>query len=301
MALTSIVAAEQAGHDRSDQLVSLTDNNTPADQVPSSPALESIQMQRLTDASTWAKRHSTQQLPSSQAYKIPKTFREQHALFQRMLPTGPGVRMLEIGCFPGGFLEYFHRILGHTVTGLEYVRSSCETCRTMLESRHIPATIIHGDLFKDDWNTEIASWDIVFSAGLIEHFDDSSPAIERHLQLVAPGGHCVITLPNHSGLNGRILKTINRPLWELHNRMDAIQVRRAFERSPSCERFELLCCHYVEHIGLWNCGVYESLNKLGRSAYLPGRGLGKIAEASLRWLPNTRLLSPNIIMVAKAR
>jgi SAM-dependent methyltransferase len=232
---------------------------------------------------------------------VPSIFRQQHAILKNVLPTGSDVQTLEVGCFPGGFLEYFHRELGHSVTGLEYVKDSCKQCRKILEDRHVPSTILHGDLFKDDWNTDQSVWDVVFSAGLIEHFDDSSPAIERHLQLVAPGGHCVITLPNHSGLLGLIMKTVNRRMWEVHNRMCGEQVLDAFNRAPSSDRFELTCCRYAEHAGLWNCGVYDRLRAFGRPAFVVGRASGLIAERALRWVPNTKLMSPNIILVAKAR
>ena len=171
----------------------------------------------------------------------------------------------------------------------------------MLTDRGVPSTIIHGDLFEDTWNPDGDRWDTVFSAGLVEHFDDSAPAIDRHLQLVAPGGHCVISIPNHSGLNGRILKTIDRPRWDIHNRMCAKTLRDAFERAPSTERFELLCCKYVEHFGLWNCGVYERFRSIGRPAFLVARSLGMMAESALRWVPNSRAFSPNILLIAKAR
>ncbi|MBT5657273.1 MAG: class I SAM-dependent methyltransferase [Phycisphaerae bacterium] len=258
-------------------------------------------MKRLTNQETWHGRHTEQRISASRTNRIPWSIRQQHALLQRILPTGPDVKTLEVGCYPGGFLKYFHRTFGHTVTGLEYVLESCDRCKAMLEAQDVPATVIHGDLFKDKWNTDQSLWDVVFSAGLIEHFDDSSPAIEKHLQLVSPGGHCIITLPNHSGLNGRVMKSLDRPMWDLHNKMCAKAVQDAFERSPSAGRFELLGCHYVEHFGLWNCGVYQWIGKPGKPGHFLGRGIGAVAEASLRWLPNTRLLSPNIIMIARAQ
>ena len=209
--------------------------------------------------------------------------------------------MIELGCFPGRLMEFFHRMYGHDVTGLEYIEESCHKCEAMLAAKCVPATVIHGDLFEDEWAADHPLWDVVFSAGLIEHFDDSSPAIERHLRLVAPKGHCVITIPNHSGLNGRLKKIIDRRMWDLHNLMDADRLRDAFERSPSSDRFELLVCRYVEHVGLWNCGLYGRLQSIGRPAFLLGRSMGFVVEAAARWTPNTRLLSPNIVMVARER
>lgn len=258
-------------------------------------------MQRLTETSTWAARHSHQSLGQSESHRIPRSIRQQHKLFQRVLPEGPEVRTIEIGCFPGRFLEYFYRQFGHSVTGLEYIEESCATCTEMLESRGIPAQIIHGDVFDGKWNTDQAKWDVVFSAGLIEHFDDSSPAVERHLQLVAPGGHCVITLPNHSGLNGRLLKAVDRSMWNLHNHMSAQDVQLAFEHSPSSKHFDLLCCDYIEHVGFWNCGVYEQLHAAGRPAYVLGRGICKGIEAAGQWIPNSKALSPNIVMIARSK
>ncbi|MCH2136131.1 MAG: class I SAM-dependent methyltransferase [Phycisphaerales bacterium] len=258
-------------------------------------------MKYLTSQSTWAGRHDAQRLAGRHAFRRSPNFRQQGTLLERLLPKGPTVRTLEIGCFPGGFLEYFHKVHGHCVTGIDYVQESCDQCREMLETRETPAEIIHGDLFDDSWNATGTQWDVVFSAGLIEHFDDSSPAIDAHLRLTSPAGYCVISIPNHSSIRGRLMKLVNRPMWEIHNRMSAHDLQDAFERSPDSNRFELLHCGYVEHVGLWNCGVYERFRAMGRLPFRIVRGAGLVAEAALRWVPNSRAFSPNILLIAKAR
>lgn len=256
-------------------------------------------VKRLTDESMWAGRHSKQGVSSSRMSQVPWSIRNQNTILHQYVPSGPNVKMLELGCFPGTFLKYFHQIFGHTVSGLEYVEESCKKCKSILKEVGVPATIIHGDLFNNEWNSDSTTWDVVFSAGLIEHFDDSSPAVEEHLKLVSPGGFCVITLPNHSGLNGKLMKIIDRPMWNLHNRMSASDVKDAFFRTHSSDQFELLCCCYAEHFGFWNCGVYERISSVGKSAFLVGRGVGAIAETALGWIPNSKFLSPNIILIAK--
>lgn len=39
------------------------------------------------------------------------------------------------------------------------------------------------------------------SYGFIEHFDDPQPIIQRHVELVKPGGTLILEVPNHRGLN----------------------------------------------------------------------------------------------------
>ena len=49
-----------------------------------------------------------------------------------------------------------------------------------------------------------ASFDLVYSLGVIEHFEDARSIVEKHLFLTKPGGRVVISIPNFGGVYGRL-------------------------------------------------------------------------------------------------
>ena len=60
-------------------------------------------------------------------------------------------------------------------------------------------------------------YDIVFSLGFIEHFNDTRDVILRHVDLLAPGGLLLIVLPNLLGLNGWIQRRFDKENYDAHN------------------------------------------------------------------------------------
>ncbi len=48
------------------------------------------------------------------------------------------------------------------------------------------------------------SFDVVYSAGVIEHFEDPSRIVRIHAELLKPGGLALITVPNLRGIYGRL-------------------------------------------------------------------------------------------------
>ena len=110
------------------------------------------------------------------------SFCDLHKLFQKHLPQRPGARLLEVGCYPGRYLWYFHKYFGYSVEGMEYVKSCASRCQDLMEQRGVPANIFHADFFKFTVDNPENRWDVVASFGLIEHFSDTRDVVERHLR-----------------------------------------------------------------------------------------------------------------------
>lgn len=223
-------------------------------------------------------------------------FRDLHKLLQRHLPVSESMTCLEIGCYPGTHLWYFHNFFKYAVSGIEYVESCAKRCRDLMAGINVPAQIFQGDIF--DF-TPPQKWDVVFSVGLIEHFIDTNPIVQRHIDMLKDNGYLVIILPNHAGLNGKILQIINRPLWSMHNKMDYAQLLKSVESTNAVEVIE---GGYYSHIGFWNTDLYAYLTKKGRIPYIIGRGMGYIIERIGGYIvPNSRFLSPNIALIARKK
>lgn len=130
---------------------------------------------------------------------------------------------LEIGCAGGKFMVYFGSEFGYEVSGVDYSQQGCELARRNLELAGIKGAVVCSDLFKCD-EFEKESFDVVFSGGFIEHFDDTEKVLGKHVEFLRPGGTLVIELPNMYGLHGWVFKLFNRSLFDAHKALSADDV-----------------------------------------------------------------------------
>lgn len=223
------------------------------------------------------------------------SFREIDDLLSRNLPRNPKLRFLEVGCYPGSYLWYFNKRFGYQVSGLEYVEACCDKARDLLSRAGVNGEIIHEDLFSYSAPEE-SLWDIVGSFGFVEHFEDTRNVIQKHLALLKPGGFLVITVPNHHGSNGQILKRVSREKYGIHNRMSYADLLMGIE---GCEGVKVLEGGYLGRLGFWNTGLYASASTYGRPAYLAIRSVFWTLEKMGRILPNSAQFSPDIAIIAQ--
>jgi len=138
-----------------------------------------------------------------------------------------GRKLLEIGCGGGKFLTYFNEQFDCEVYGIDYSPAGCELAKKNLESAGIKGTIICDDIFNCT-QLEKESFDIVFSGGFIEHFDETETVIAKHIEFLKPGGTLVIELPNMLGFHGYVFKTFNRDSFYSHKSLTAKMVEQYF-------------------------------------------------------------------------
>ncbi len=102
-----------------------------------------------------------------------------------------GARCLEVGAMPGSSLLFFAKERKYLCTGIDFA-PEIRTLGSVFNQAGSAATFIHTDFLK--WKTDLR-FDVVYSMGFVEHFDDFNIVIERHWNLVAPGGVMVLSLP----------------------------------------------------------------------------------------------------------
>lgn len=135
--------------------------------------------------------------------------------FPAGMNRGEGKTAIEIGGFPGTMSLYFKR-LGYAPTLLDFYVDP-KIINGLEESNGFQkgdVSYIEHDFFT--FSTQ-ERWDLVFSIGFIEHFDDTADVIRRHAGLVKPGGTLFIVLPNFRGLNGWVQRTFDRRNYDAHN------------------------------------------------------------------------------------
>src|SRR5580698_876225 len=106
----------------------------------------------------------------------------------------PGMKYLEIGCAPGKMLSWTAAVLGAEVSGLDYSEPGVRVARKLFGELGL-----HGDIRCENiFATTFAdsSFDVIYSGGVIEHFEDPAPMVRLHARLLKPGGQALITVPN---------------------------------------------------------------------------------------------------------
>jgi len=126
-----------------------------------------------------------------------------------------GARFLEIGCAPGKMLAWVAKVLRADVAGLDYAERGMLFCRSLFEALAIEADLRCEDVFSTTFLP--GSFSVVFSAGVIEHFDDPREIVRRHVLLVEPGGKVVITVPNYGGIYGHLQRLFDPENLRHHN------------------------------------------------------------------------------------
>jgi SAM-dependent methyltransferase len=130
--------------------------------------------------------------------------------------------VLELGGAPGGYVAHLHRRFGHDVCVLDNSQVGVELTRKNFELLGIPGRVLQRDLFCAD--PPIPQFDVVYSLGLIEHFEDTQAIVAAHLMYVRPGGRLIIGCPNLRGVNGLLLRTLSPQALDWHY-LDVMDIR----------------------------------------------------------------------------
>lgn len=127
-------------------------------------------------------------------------------------PAGTGLSFIEIGCAPGAWMAYFNRQFGYQVSGVEYAEAAASATRENCRILGVQSEIIVQDFLT--WDYGHRRFDIVFSAGFIEHFTEPDQVMKRICDL---SSRYVVTLvPNLLGFNGWIRKATSPERYAEH-------------------------------------------------------------------------------------
>ncbi len=143
--------------------------------------------------------HWTRGEPENQ---IQMAFRNHWSLFSELMRDplhNGGRRCLEVGCGRGSLSCYFADA-GFDCSLVDLSEPAIDIARSLFESNGWRARFDVGDAEKLPY--EDASFDVVFSIGLLEHFEYPAPAIREQVRVLAPGGLLIAyVVPDYGGRN----------------------------------------------------------------------------------------------------
>jgi SAM-dependent methyltransferase len=169
-------------------------------------------MQRLTDVNYWEETWWSAERP--RRLKLYRDFDFETVRLLKGIAGGEAARVLEVGAGGSRVLPYLRRRFGYEVFGSDFSLNGCRLLRANLALQGVDGGVICEDLFRSSLRSD---WfDVVYSVGLIEHFDDTRTVIAEHLRLLRPAGRLVLIVPNLQGLQGRIVKSLAPALFRRH-------------------------------------------------------------------------------------
>ena len=123
---------------------------------------------------------------------------------------------IEIGGFPGTYSVYFNQQFGLDVTLLDFYIDK-QIIEQVEEVNYLPTDTIH--YIESNFFTfkSERQYDVVFSSGFIEHFQNTKDVINRHIELLSEKGVLLILLPNFRGINGLLNRIFDKKSYKAHN------------------------------------------------------------------------------------
>lgn len=138
-------------------------------------------------------------------------------VFDKFLPVNENFHVLEIGGAPGQYLIYMHKKFKYNVHSLDYSRIGNDQTVKNLKEVNIDVKVYQKDLFADNLADGLPKFDIVYSLGFIEHFENLTEVVKRHVDLLKPGGILLLGVPNLRGIYKFFLEQTAPKHLSIHN------------------------------------------------------------------------------------
>jgi 2-polyprenyl-6-hydroxyphenyl methylase/3-demethylubiquinone-9 3-methyltransferase len=203
----------------------------------------------------------------------------------------------EAGCGGSMWLPYLSRAYGWHVAGVDYSARGCATAAATLRAAGVDGVILQRDLLEAQPDLE-ARFDIVYSAGLVEHFTNPVPMLRQFARFLKPGGAVVTLVPNFHNPATVVQRLVGPQRLAGHRvysarQLEAVHVDAGFRTET------------VQYLGIGGMVVPDfsvgSKTPRARAYRVARAGASNVVRAARRLadgarviLPHTRWTSPSI-------
>jgi SAM-dependent methyltransferase len=200
-------------------------------------------METTYPQSVWDEEHQRDRFEEAHPDDQIRVWMDSHI---RGLPIRGG-RALEIGCFPGRYLAYLGRA-GFEVNGVDLTPRVPEMREWLVREGVRVGRVEMGDFFAFQDPT---GFDLVLSSGFIEHFEDWKRCLDRHIDLIKPGGYLFLSAPNFvGGLQNFLHRNFDRENFDRHHlpAMDLAEWRKVAQ----ARGLEIVETRWFDRFDFWN-------------------------------------------------
>jgi SAM-dependent methyltransferase len=146
--------------------------------------------------------------------------------------------VLEIGFAPGKLLAHLAARRGAHVAGIDFLKSGVQVAERLFRELGIQGDLRCEDLFHSSFPE--GSFDVVYSLGVVEHFDNPKVVVEHHLRLLRPGGVGLVAIPNYGGLYGQLQSWLDPANLSIHNlKIMNLKALKTLAAGPDVDRVEV--------------------------------------------------------------
>lgn len=246
--------------------------------------------EEITNIDYWANRHETMQAHHIQGHWIYDRY------LAAIMPHGDNLSCLEVGVYPGNNLLYLAQKYHYYPVGMDFSPYVAQLKDAFLE-HNIEGEFIQADFLR--WQAD-KQFDLVISHGFIEHFENYQDVIDRHWQLVKPGGIMVITVPLYTPYQRLARSLIFTPeMWDYmltsHN-LNAMNLNHLKDIIGAYPDSEILKSGYANGIKVWYHAQSKGVRPLTKAFFPFQRFLERVFN---KLNINNRLVSPEAYIATK--
>ncbi len=212
-----------------------------------------IMQDSLTDQQYWETYYQKASTQKETVMKIGDSFSAIWDIWMKSCRKKPET-VIEIGAYPGRYIGYFGRKFGLKPTGLDFNSDRSKIEETMKVMEVDNYEYIQADLFKHEPDKK---YDLVFSNGFIEHFDDYQKVLDKHLDYLSPEGSLLIMIPNKRYLRKWYGMLLDRKNLRIHN-LNCMN----FDTFETFAKKNNLKIEYLKYSGGFGYPVHEPLNNI---------------------------------------
>jgi len=218
-------------------------------------------------------------------------------LFDRYGGLARGSRLLEIGCGRSRWLPFLAKERGVEASGVDIEPYAAELARANLLGCGVAGEILCRDAFVLRQNEDLLErFDLVYSMGVMEHFDDVVDRLAVLARYLRPGGRILTTVPNLHGVNWALQRLADRETLEMHVVYDPARLRRAHEQAgfrTIASGYRGFFDGYLSSAGRAPEGPRRRLHaRLSRAGGIAGEAWTRLCRGTVT--PETRWLSPHV-------
>ncbi len=134
---------------------------------------------------------------------------------------------------------------------MDYSKTGCENLIKRAKNLKLKIEVINQDLFIPN-SKYFNGFSLVYSIGLVEHFDDLKYILSFTKKYINTGGYHIALIPNLSGIYGWMAKYIDNEVYKIHNPHNL----KSFIEGHEEANLEVI---YASYQGYFNVGVLSSL------------------------------------------
>lgn len=226
-----------------------------------------------------------------------------HTFLSGVMAGQRGQRVIEVGCANSVWLPYFASEHGCSVTGLDYSTTGCSSAQALLAAAGVEGKIFHGDVWAPPAEL-LGTFDLVFTYGLVEHFEPTEHILTALSKLLRPGGIMITIVPNMVGWVGKVQKHLNRQVFDIHVPIGLEDLQTAHQRAGLTPlQTDYLCSANFGTVNIDNPTTYRLLRFAKKIALNTLVAMSALVwwiqdHSPLRLRPN-KLTSPYIACVAR--